>query len=119
MGAVDDFLCLVSGIEVLTLDVLCVSNLPASAGVVRHGKTLRQLSVHASAAEECAELVLDYAAFSSICKECILLEQLSVAFPDVSVLRVKNDSFANFEVCTLHYIQRKECLPYANSPRPA
>lgn len=119
LGAVDDFLCLVSGIEVLTLDVLCVSNLPASAGVVRHGKTLRQLSVHASAAEECAELVLDYAAFSSICKECILLEQLSVAFPDVSVLRVKNDSFANFEVCTLHYIQRKECLPYANSPRPA
>ena len=119
LGAVDDFLCLVSGIEVLTLDVMCVSNLPASAGVVRHGKTLKQLSVHASAAEECAELVLDYAAFSSICKECLLLEQLSVAFPDVSVLRAKNDSFANFEVGTLHYTQQKECLPYANSPRPA
>ncbi|KAG9199406.1 hypothetical protein G6514_008565 [Epicoccum nigrum] len=99
LGAVDGFLCLVSGIEVLTLDFLNVSNLPAAAGVVRHGKTLKQLSIHASCAEECEELVLDYAAFSFICKECVLLEQLSVAFPSVSVLRSKNDSFVNFETC--------------------
>ena len=103
LSAVDGFLCLVSGIEVLTLDFSNVSSLPASAGVVRHGKTLKQLSLHAKTApdEGDDEMVLDYATFSSICKECVLLEQLSVAFPSVCVLRSKNDSFVNFEVCTL------------------
>ena len=103
LSAVDGFLCLVSGIEVLTLDFSNVSSLPASAGVVRHGKTLKQLSLHAKTApdEGDDEMVLDYATFSSICKECVLLEQLSVAFPSVCVLRSKNDSFVNFEVRTL------------------
>jgi hypothetical protein len=45
------------------------------------------------------ELIYDYASFSSICKECTLLEQISVAFPSVSVIRSKNDSFVNFENC--------------------
>lgn len=101
LGALDGFLCLVSGIKVLTLDYSSVNALPAFAGVVRHGKTLKQLSVHVSRAlEECEnELVYDYASFSSICKDCTLLEQLSIAFPSVSVVRPKNDSFVNFEVC--------------------
>ncbi|KZM26141.1 uncharacterized protein EKO05_0000470 [Ascochyta rabiei] len=101
LGALDGFLCLVSGIKVLTLDYSGVNSLPASAGIVRHGKTLIQLSIHASRApEECDdELVYDYASFSQICKDCTLIEQLSAAFPKVSVVRPKSESFANFENC--------------------
>lgn len=100
LGALDGFLCLVSGIKVLTLDYLNVDTLPASAGLIRHGRTLKQLSIHASRPpQECNnELVYDYASFSAICKECTSLEQLSMAFPNVSVVRPKNDSFVNFEV---------------------
>ncbi|KAF9696841.1 hypothetical protein EKO04_005300 [Ascochyta lentis] len=101
LGALDGFLCLVSGIKVLTLDYSSVNTLPASAGIVRHGKTLKQLSIHASRApEECdGELVYDYTSFSQICKDCSLLEQLSVAFPNVSVVRPKSEGFVNFENC--------------------
>ncbi|KAF2996398.1 hypothetical protein E8E13_001360 [Curvularia kusanoi] len=101
LGALDGFLCLVTGVKVLTLDYSNVSSLPTPAGVTRHGRTLEQLSLHASTApEECdGELVFDYAQFALICKECVLLEQLSVAFPHVSVIRPKNDSFVNFENC--------------------
>jgi hypothetical protein len=101
LGALDGFLCLVSGIKVLTLDYSSVSGLPAYVGIVRHSKTLKQLSVHASRApEECDdEITYDYASFSQICKDCTLLEQLSMAFPNVSVVRPKNDSFVNFENC--------------------
>lgn len=104
LGALDGFLCLVSGIKVLTLDFSNVSSLPASAGITRHGKTLKQLSVHAlRAPEECDdEMVFDYGSMSLICRECTLLEQLSLAFPNVSVVRHKNDSFVNFEVGSLH-----------------
>jgi hypothetical protein len=100
LGALDGFMCLVSGIKVLTLDLTCTASLPASAGIVRHGKTLEQLSIHASGSpDECDdELVYDYASFSQICKDCTLLEQLSVAFPSVSVTRSKSDSYINFEV---------------------
>lgn len=98
--ALDGFLTLVSGVKVLTLDYSSVNGLPASAAIVRHSKTLKQLSVHASRApEECdEEMAYDYASFSQICKDCTLLEQLSMAFPNVSVVRPKNDSFVNFEV---------------------
>ena len=48
------------------------------------------------------ELVYDYLAFSQICKGCPLLEQISVAFPPVSVIRNKQDSFVNFEVSLFH-----------------
>ncbi|KAF1361900.1 hypothetical protein EJ07DRAFT_164371 [Lizonia empirigonia] len=101
LAALDGFLCLVSGIKVLTLDYSSVNSLPASAGIIRHGKTLKQLSLHAARApEECDdELVYDYASFSQICNECPLLEQLSAAFPSVSVVRPKNESFVNFENC--------------------
>jgi hypothetical protein len=99
--AMDGFLCLVSGIKTLTLDLTYAKSLPASAGIVRHGKTLKSLNVHASTGPDSCdeELVYDYASFSQICKDCTLLEQVSVAFPGVSVTRSKNDSFVNFEVC--------------------
>lgn len=99
LGAIDGFLCLVSGIKTLTLDVTYAKSLPASAGVIRHSKTLKTLNIHASTGPDSCdnELVYDYGSFSQICKECSLLEQISVAFPQVSVIRSKNDSFVNFE----------------------
>ncbi|XP_014551534.1 hypothetical protein COCVIDRAFT_42182 [Bipolaris victoriae FI3] len=101
LGAIDGFLCLVSGIKTLTLDLTYVKALPAAAGIVRHGKTLKSLNVHGSTGPESCdeELVYDYSSFSQICKDCTLLEQISVAFPAVSVVRSKNDSFVNFENC--------------------
>lgn len=101
LSALDGFLCLVAGIKVLTLDYSNVNNLPAFAGITRHGKSLKQVSVHASRVPEESddELVYDYASFSAICKDCTLLEQLSMAFPTVSVVRPKSDNFVNFENC--------------------
>ncbi|OAL45096.1 hypothetical protein IQ07DRAFT_648846 [Pyrenochaeta sp. DS3sAY3a] len=101
LAAIDGFLCLVSGIQTLTLDLAYVKTLPASAGIVRHGKTLKTLNVHANTTSDMCEdeLVYDYSSFSQICKECASLEQVSFAFPHVSVMRNKNDSFINFENC--------------------
>jgi hypothetical protein len=101
LDALDGFMTLVSGIKVLTLDLTYAKVLPAKAGIVRHGKTLQSLNVHAIAGTGSydQELVYDYASFSEICKSCSLLEQVSVAFPQVSVIRSKNDSFTNFENC--------------------
>ncbi|KAI8939111.1 hypothetical protein NX059_004946 [Plenodomus lindquistii] len=101
LNAIDGFLCLVSGLKVLTLDIIDAKNLPAAAGIVRHGKTLRSLNIHASTGpENCdEELVYDYASWTQICKECTMLEQVSVAFPQVSVIRSKNDRFEDFENC--------------------
>ena len=100
LNAIDGFLCLVSGIKTLTLDMTYPKSLPASAGIIRHGKTLKTLNVHSITGPDLCdeELVYDYASFSQICKDCPLLEQVSVAFPPVSVIRSKNESFVNFEV---------------------
>ncbi|KAF1979442.1 hypothetical protein BU23DRAFT_445818 [Bimuria novae-zelandiae CBS 107.79] len=101
LGALDGFMCLVSGIKTLTIDLAYSKSLPAAAGIIRHSKTLKTLNVHASRIpDECDdELVYDYASFSQICKDCSLLEQLSVAFPPVSVIRSKHSSFVDFENC--------------------
>ncbi|KAH7091032.1 hypothetical protein FB567DRAFT_437077 [Paraphoma chrysanthemicola] len=101
LGALDGFLCLVSGIKVLTLDLTFSKSLPSPTGIVRHGKTLKSLSIHASTGPDSCdeELVYDYASFSQICKDCSLLEQMSMAFPQVSVIQSKNDSFVHFENC--------------------
>lgn len=101
LQALDGFLCLVSGIKNLTIDITNAKTLPAAAGIVRHAKTLEVLNVHANrAAEECDdEIIYDYAAFADICKHCKGLEQLSVGFPAVSVLNEKSPGFLNFEVC--------------------
>jgi len=97
--AVDGFMCLVSGIKTLTLDITESKALPATAGIIRHGKTLQQLNVHACLDTCDEEYVYDYASFLQICKGCPDLEQISVAFPQVSVIRSKNESFINFENC--------------------
>jgi hypothetical protein len=93
-------MCLVSGIRTLTLDFTCVKHLPAAAGIVRHAKTLKLLNVHAGRNLEDGddELVYDYSSFADICKNCKDVEQISVAFPSVSIVGNKQDSFVNFEV---------------------
>jgi hypothetical protein len=100
LAALDGFLCLVSGIKTLTIDMAFSKSLPSPAGIIRHSKTLKLLNVHASRIpDECDdELVYDYASFADICNNCRDLEQISVAFPAVSVIRQKQDSFVNFEV---------------------
>lgn len=99
LNALDGFLCLVSGIKVLTMDICYAKALPASAGITRHFKTLRELNVHASRGDgEEEELVYDFEEFEKICKSCTQIEQLSVAFPPTSVIRAHTDQFLAFEV---------------------
>lgn len=106
LGALDGFLCLVTGIKTLTLDFTNAKSLPAAAGIIRHSRTLKLLNVHANRIpDDCDdELVFDYASFSDICKNCKGLEQISVAFPPVSLIRHKQDSFVNFEVSLPNYM---------------
>lgn len=100
LSALDGFLCLVSGIKTLTIDVTNARSLPAAAGIIRHKKTLKELNVHANPiVDECVdELVYDYQSFKDICSNCSELEQLSVGFPSVSLIRAKEASFISFEV---------------------
>jgi hypothetical protein len=99
LNALDGFLCLVSGIKVLTMDVCYAKALPSSAGIIRHCKTLQELNVHGSRGDgEEEELVYDLDDFEKICKACDLIEQLSVAFPPTSLIRPNSDSFSAFEV---------------------
>ncbi|KAF2005872.1 hypothetical protein P154DRAFT_423101 [Amniculicola lignicola CBS 123094] len=100
LNALDGFMCLVTGIKVLTIDITYAKEMPAAAGVSRHGKTLKQLNLHASTSlDDEAELVYDYGSFSQICKDCPLLEQVSMAFPQASVIKTGNSSFVNFGNC--------------------
>lgn len=46
-SALDTFLCLVSGIKILTLDVCATKRLPTAMSIVRHAKTLEMLNAHA------------------------------------------------------------------------
>jgi hypothetical protein len=99
LNALDGFLCLVTGLQVLTIDICYAKNLPATAGITRHSKTLRELNVHASRGDgEEEELVYDFDDFEKICKDCEKIEQLSVAFPATRILRANSDAFVAFEV---------------------
>lgn len=99
LNALDGFLCLVTGLKILTVDVCYAKTLPASAGITRHSKTLRELNVHVSRGDgEEEELVYDFDDFEKICKGCEYVEQLSVAFPPTRILRSNSDNFMAFEV---------------------
>lgn len=98
--ALEGFMCLVTGIQNLSIDLTNVKTLPQAASISRHSKTLKLLNVHANQIpDDCGdELVYDYASFADICKSCKGLEQISVGFPSASVIRHKQESFVNFEV---------------------
>ncbi|KAF1985842.1 hypothetical protein K402DRAFT_421767 [Aulographum hederae CBS 113979] len=98
LNALDGFLCLVSGIKVLTMDICYAKALPSSAGITRHSRTLQELNVHASRGDgEEEELVYEYDQFEKICTECTQIEQLCAAFPATSVIRAHSDPFSQFE----------------------
>ena len=91
LSALDHFLCSISGIKVLRVDLLEASGLPDAAGICCHGRSLRQLSVHARRPLHLGglspEIIYDFASFQNIVNACVLLEQLSVALPQCGVLR--------------------------------
>ncbi|KAK0258000.1 hypothetical protein B0A54_07060 [Friedmanniomyces endolithicus] len=107
--ALDGFLCLVSGIQELIINVKHVKSLPAAAGIARHGKTLQMLSVHASAESpsplvhvtppenDAEELVWETEELEKICKACTQLEQLSCAWPLSSLIRTPNELWKAYE----------------------
>lgn len=102
--ALDGFLCLVSGIRDLVIDLERVKNMPAAAGIARHGKTLEILNVHCSqestlvsSPEDVDELVWDADDFSKICQACIKLEQISCAWPQTSLIRSPPEEWRSFE----------------------
>ncbi|KAF2807808.1 uncharacterized protein BDZ99DRAFT_572704 [Mytilinidion resinicola] len=100
LNALDGFLCLVSGIKILTIDITYAKALPAAAGIVRHAKTLKELNVHASTVDDIEhEHIYTFPDFQSICNDCTLLEQISAAFPNTSVIRHNSDQFLAFETC--------------------
>jgi hypothetical protein len=109
--ALDGFLCLVSGLRDLVIDLENVKQMPAAAGIVRHGKTLELLNVHCAqeghspslTSSDCDsdELVWDTEDFDKICKQCHHLEQLSCAWPSTSLIRSPTDDWRIFETsCT-------------------
>ena len=117
--ALDGFLCLVSGLKDLAIDLKDVKTLPAAAGVSRHGKTLEMLNIHASqdaitsvtmtAATnlntDTEELVYSIDDFSRICKSCTRLEELSCAWPHVSLIRARNPEWKAWENALGHLRQ--------------
>lgn len=122
--ALDGFLCLVSGIRDLVIDLEHVKALPAAAGIVRHGKTLDMLNVHgseersslSSSTQDCVELVWDADDFGKICQACTRLEQLSCAWPSTSLIRFpSSESWSAFED-QLHHLKDLVTLHISTFP---
>lgn len=91
LNALEEFLCLVSGLENLVIDVTSVKSLPQVASIVRHKRTLRSVNVHGC---DCPtdvtcmnEHVFDAAAFRELGSQCKHIEQLSIAFPEMMIFR--------------------------------
>lgn len=104
--ALDGFLCLVSGIRDLIIDMENVKTLPAAAGIARHGKTLELLNIHCSpesnhvptsSGDDIEELVWDNEEFEKICKACTQLEQVSCAWPQTSLIRSPSEQWKVYE----------------------
>lgn len=103
--ALDSFLCLVSGIRHMIIDLEHVKTLPAAAGIVRHAKTLEMLNIHASdenaspitSNEDGDEHVWSLEDFEKICKACSRLEQLSCAWPQTSLIRAPTETWKGYE----------------------
>ncbi|KAI9654584.1 MAG: hypothetical protein M1831_005345 [Alyxoria varia] len=90
-SALDEFLCLVSHLEELVVDISCARDLPSTDKIARHGKTLRVLSLHASSDDVGGERCYRTPDFETIATMCTELEQLSLAVPQRDVLRTSSD----------------------------
>lgn len=114
--ALEGFLCLVSGLRSLVIDLQNVKTLPAVAGMVRHSKTLERLNIHCSndtssplvgdRACDAEELVYEAEDFEKICSTATRLEQLSLAWPNRSLIRSPSDDWCAFEnsICKLRQL---------------
>lgn len=82
MGALDSFLSMASGIHTLYID-LRADRLPVEAGIIRQAKSLKELLIHVRAGSSPRVKCLPYGGEtrSKICKECPLLEQISLPLP--------------------------------------
>ncbi|KAI4722397.1 hypothetical protein E4T48_01272 [Aureobasidium sp. EXF-10727] len=96
LTAVDDFLCLVEGIEDLHLDLTSVKSMPNVDGIIKHGKTLDILLVHASE-NMIDELVWASDDFQRLCSSVTKLRQISCAWPTSSILRTNSPSWDTYQ----------------------
>ena len=106
--ALDGFLCLVSGLKEVIIDLDNVKTLPAAEGIAKHHKTLTILCVHGSrgdyprndpltsSPDDSDQLVWSTEAFAKICKACTSLEQLSCAWPATSLIRAPSTDWNLF-----------------------
>ena len=95
LGAIESFLCMISGLENLVIDLLTTRNLPQVNSITRHAKTLKLLGIHATNNDR-EEHVYDYPSFDKIFSSCTELEQLSIAAPSCEITRIATsqpDSF--------------------------
>ncbi|KAF2717086.1 hypothetical protein K431DRAFT_233928 [Polychaeton citri CBS 116435] len=121
--SLDGFLCLVSGIRDLIIDVQNVKSLPTSASIARHGRTMELLSVHCSneasqdsGLGEDGELVWEYDEFEKICKSCVGLEQLSCAWPSTSLIRSASTDWRSFQRCAIDNLRKMVTLHITTWP---
>jgi len=100
VSTLDGFLCLVSGIEKLTIDIAYAKEMISLASITRHCKTLKSLSVHANendatdADEE--DHTFSRENIEKICTQCQQLEQISLALPDHHIARNTNAEYDYF-----------------------
>ncbi|KAK4911092.1 hypothetical protein LTR28_014079 [Elasticomyces elasticus] len=105
LDALDGFLCLVPGIKDMVIDIENVKQMPASAGICRHGKTLESLNVHAWGGDtdgDSDELVWEVSDFEKICRAATRLEQMSCAWPATSLIRSPSEAWVGFETAIAH-----------------
>ena len=96
LTALDDLLCLVEGVEDLYLDLTSVKSLPNVDGIIKHGKTLDVLLVHASE-NLVEEHVWTSDDFQRLCLGVSKLRQISCAWPSSSILRTNSPSWDAFQ----------------------
>ncbi len=120
MDALDGFLCLVSGIQRLTIDISYTKSLPGTSSIIRHSKTLRLLNIHAingdptdSDEEEHVYTAID---FAKILNSCILLEQLSLAFPPTVITRDYSDDYNLYMTLLLSMLPKLTTLNITTWP---
>jgi hypothetical protein len=124
LTALDDFLCLVEGVEDLYLDLTNVKSMPNVDGIIKHGKTLDVLLVHASE-NLVDEHVWASDDFQRLCSSVTKLRQISCAWPSSSILRTNSPSWESFQysirslprLITLHISTFPTCSPKVNLER--
>lgn len=130
--ALDGFLCLVSGIRDLIIDVIHAKDLPAVAGIARHGKTLETLNVHAWREHSSVrpptpppppatlpsgdEIVYKPQDLETICNACKSLTQLSVGYLPYSIVRPLSGEMHLFEFTILSRLKHLVTLNISSWP---